>query len=94
MIIGQLLYAVLWIIITLIAITPILMLAKRAGAGGLIGIYVGTIIALSIMISNWLGFPIPIKPFGIHAGLWGLTFNCLVIFCIYRNEHNTNIKLA
>jgi len=46
MIIGQLLYAVLWIIITLIAITPILMLAKRAGAGGLIGIYVGlTIIA-------------------------------------------------
>ena len=56
----------------------------------LIGIYIGTLIALSIMIGNWIGFPIPIKPFGIHAGLWGLIFNCLFIFTINRNS----IKLA
>jgi len=60
----------------------------------LIGIYVGTLIALSIMIGNWLGFPIPNKPFGIHAGLWGLIFNCLVIFTIDRHKLKSSIKLA
>jgi SSS family transporter len=60
----------------------------------LIGIYIGTLIALSIMIGNWIGFPIPIKPFGIHAGLWGLIFNCLAIFTIDRNKLRSSIKLA
>jgi SSS family transporter len=60
----------------------------------LIGIYIGTLIALSIMIGNWIGFPIPIKPFGIHAGLWGLIFNCLAIFTIDRNKLKSSIKLA
>ena len=60
----------------------------------LIGIYIGTFISLSIMIGNWMGFPIPIKPFGIHAGLWGLIFNCLAIFTIDRNKLRSSIKLA
>ena len=60
----------------------------------LIGIYIGTFISLSIMIGNWIGFPIPIKPFGIHAGLWGLIFNCLAIFTIDRNKLRSSIKLA
>jgi SSS family transporter len=60
----------------------------------LIGIYIGTLIALSIMIGNWIGFPIPIKPFGIHAGLWGLIFNCLAIFTIDRHKLKSSIKLA
>jgi len=60
----------------------------------LIGIYIGTLISLSIMIGNWIGFPIPIKPFGIHAGLWGLIFNCLAIFTIDRHKLRSSIKLA
>jgi len=60
----------------------------------LIGIYIGTLIALSIMIGNWIGLPIPIKPFGIHAGLWGLIFNCLAIFIIDRHKLKSSIKLA
>ena len=60
----------------------------------LIGIYIGTFISLSIMIGNWIGFPIPIKPFGIHAGLWGLIFNCLAIFTIDRNKLRSSIKSA
>ena len=60
----------------------------------LIGIYIGTLIALSIMIGNWIGFPIPIKPFGIHAGLWGLIFNCFAIFTIDRHKLKSSIKLA
>jgi len=60
----------------------------------LIGIYIGTFISLSIMIGNWIGFPIPIKPFGIHAGLWGLIFNCLAIFTIDRKKLRSSIKLA
>ncbi len=53
----------------------------------LIGIYIGTFVALGIMIGNWLGFNIPIKPLGMHAGLWGLLFNCLAIF-IYNKKIN------
>ena len=60
----------------------------------LIGIYIGTLISLSIMIGNWIGFPIPIKPFGIHAGLWGLIFNCLAIITIDRHKLKSSIKLA
>ena len=51
----------------------------------LIGIYIGTFVALGIMIGNWLGFSVPIKPLGMHAGLWGLLFNCLAIF-IYNKK--------
>ena len=51
----------------------------------LIGIYIGTFVALGIMIGNWLGFNVPIKPLGMHAGLWGLLFNCLAIF-IYNKK--------
>ncbi|MEE2858236.1 MAG: sodium:solute symporter family protein [Candidatus Neomarinimicrobiota bacterium] len=50
----------------------------------LFGIYVGLIISLSIMIGNWSGLSIPIKPFGIHAGLWGLIFNLLFVFGINK----------
>ena len=51
----------------------------------LMGIYIGTFVALGIMIGNWLGFNVPIKPLGMHAGLWGLLFNCLAIF-IYNKK--------
>jgi SSS family solute:Na+ symporter/sodium/pantothenate symporter len=50
----------------------------------LMGIYIGTFVALGIMIGNWAGYNVPIKPLGMHAGLWGLLFNCLAIFIYNR----------
>ena len=54
------------------------------------GLYLGTFIALFIMIGNWIGFNIPIKPFGIHAGLWGLIFNCMTILIISNFENKNS----
>ena len=53
-----------------------------------------TFISLFIMIGNWVNVSVPIKPFGIHAGLWGLIFNCMVIFIINQYELKRNITLA
>ena len=39
------------------------------------GILSGTGVALFIIGSNMLGFQIPAKPWGIHAGVWGLLVN-------------------
>ena len=44
------------------------------------GLLTGTALALLIMVGNWAGLPIPSKPWGIHAGLWGLAVNCITIF--------------
>ena len=41
----------------------------------LIGILLGTTVALYIMIGSWAGLAIDAKPFGIHAGVWGLVVN-------------------
>ena len=60
----------------------------------LAGIYLGTIVALIIMIGNWWGMPIPTKPLGIHAGLWGLVINLVVIFSTnyYLSNKNFLVK--
>ena len=50
------------------------------------GILTGTGLALFIIGSNMLGFPIPAKPWGIHAGVWGLGVNCLVIIILYQRK--------
>ena len=52
----------------------------------LIGIYIGTIISLGFMVGNWLGMPLPVKPLGIHAGLWGLIVNLLIIFGLNKKS--------
>ncbi len=52
----------------------------------LIGIYVGTIVSLGFMVGNWLGMSLPIKPLGIHAGLWGLIINLLIIFGLNKKS--------
>ena len=44
------------------------------------GLLTGTGFTLLIMMGNWAGLPIPSKPWGIHAGLWGLAINCITIF--------------
>ena len=50
------------------------------------GILSGTGVALFIIGSNMLGFQIPAKPWGIHAGVWGLLVNCLVVFILYQRK--------
>ena len=44
------------------------------------GLLIGTALTLFIMVGNWAGLPISSKPWGIHAGLWGLAINCFIIF--------------
>ena len=51
------------------------------------GILAGTGVALFIIGSNMMGLPIPAKPWGIHAGVWGLTINCLVVWILYLKEN-------
>ena len=45
----------------------------------LAGILLGTAVALFIMIGNWAGLAIDTKPWGVHAGVWGLIINFAVI---------------
>jgi len=56
-----------------------------------IGLILGTFISLFIMVGNWSGLPIPVKPLGIHAGLWGLIINCISIYI--RNEYEKSRKV-
>ena len=45
----------------------------------LTGILLGTAVALFIMIGNWAGLAIDTKPWGVHAGVWGLMVNFAAI---------------
>ena len=45
----------------------------------LTGILLGTSVALFIMIGNWAGLAIDAKPWGVHAGVWGLMVNFAAI---------------
>ena len=57
----------------------------------LLGMYIGIFISLFFMIGNWIGLPVPTKPLGVHAGLWGLIFNCLVILITFKKYKVSNI---
>jgi Na+/proline symporter len=48
------------------------------------GLLTGIALTLFIMVGNWTVLPIPSKPWGIHAGLWGLLINCLTIFMLEK----------
>ena len=50
------------------------------------GLLTGTALALFIMMGNWVGLSIPSKPWGMHAGLWGLTINCITIFLLEKQK--------
>jgi Na+/proline symporter len=57
----------------------------------LYGLTSGTFIALFIIFSNMFGVPIPAKPWGIHAGVWGLAVNCMIIFILYQRKIRVKI---
>ena len=48
------------------------------------GMLVGTVFALGVMISNKLGADVSSKPWGIHAGVWGLLINITTVFVLER----------
>jgi SSS family transporter len=49
------------------------------GRSILLGLSIGICITLFIMFSNSIGVPIEPKPWGIHAGVWGLAANFLTV---------------
>ena len=51
------------------------------------GLLIGMTLTLIIMVGNWAGLPIQSKPWGIHAGLWGLVINCMTIFMLEKIKH-------
>ena len=61
----------------------------------LTGILLGTAVALFIMIGNWAGLAIDTKPWGVHAGVWGLMVNFAVIgACNYFMNGTTRNQTA
>ena len=50
------------------------------------GMVVGTIFAVGVMVANKLGVDIPAKPWGVHAGVWGLLINMAIIFMMEKRE--------
>ncbi len=47
------------------------------------GLIVGTVIALGIMLASFEGLAISTKPWGIHAGLWGLAGNVITVGIVW-----------
>jgi Na+/proline symporter len=61
----------------------------------LTGILLGTAVALFIMIGNWAGLAIDAKPWGVHAGVWGLMVNFAAIgACNYFMNGTTRNQTA
>ena len=61
----------------------------------LAGILLGTSVALFIMIGNWAGLAIDAKPWGVHAGVWGLMVNFAAIgACNYFMNGTTRNQTA
>ena len=68
----------------LIQISPAIFIGlynnKIKGRSVFYGMLFGTVFSLIVMIANKQGLSIPAKPLGVHAGVWGLTINCVVIY--------------
>ncbi|HYY48363.1 MAG TPA: sodium:solute symporter family protein [Thermoplasmata archaeon] len=52
----------------------------KAGVG--VGIAVGEIVTLLTLFGSRIGLPIPVNPFTLHAGVWGLIANLGVAFLV------------
>ncbi len=64
---------------------PAIMLGvwfKRLGATAVLaGLLAGVALTLLLLLA-----PLPAKPLGIHAGVWGLTLNVTVVFLLHRRQ--------
>jgi len=72
----------------LIQVAPAIFLGlhlKKLNAKAVfLGMVLGTIFAVGTMVANKLGVDIPSKPWGIHAGVWGLIINVSTIFLVEK----------
>ena len=72
----------------LIQIAPAIFLGlyfkKIQSSSVLWGMAIGTLFAVGTMVTNKLGLNIPAKPWGIHAGVWGLFINISIIFALEK----------
>jgi len=66
-------------------------LSKRAVLSGLL---VGTAVTIGIMFASWEGIIDTDKPWGFHAGLWGLTANlvCIGIVSLFANSRDSELS--
>ena len=55
------------------------------------GLIIGTIVALGIMLADWDGIIDSDRPWGFHAGLWGLGANLITIgiVSLFQNSRDT-----
>lgn len=79
----------------LIQISPAVFIGlynnKVKGRSIFYGMAAGTLFSLIVMIANKQGLPIPAKPLGIHAGVWGLLINGAVV-CFSERKKSENNK--
>jgi Na+/proline symporter len=72
----------------LIQVSPAIFLGlyfKKIKSNSILwGMTIGTLFAVSVMVANKLGVDIPSKPWGIHAGVWGLIINLTIIFILEK----------
>ena len=72
----------------LIQVSPAIFLGlyfKKIKSNSILwGMTIGTLFAVSVMVANKLGVDIPAKPWGIHAGVWGLIINLTIIFILEK----------
>ena len=72
----------------LIQISPAIFLGlyykKIKSSSILWGMTFGTLFAVGTMVANKLGVDIPAKPWGIHAGVWGLIINLTIVFILEK----------
>jgi SSS family solute:Na+ symporter/sodium/pantothenate symporter len=72
----------------LIQISPAIFLGlyyKKIKASSILwGMTLGTLFAVGTMVANKLGMDISAKPWGIHAGVWGLIINLTIVFILEK----------
>ncbi len=59
------------------------------GRSILSGLAIGICVTLFLMLSNKIGIPITPKPWGIHAGVWGLAANFSTIWIVSIRKRST-----
>ena len=65
-------------------------LHKRAVLSALL---VGTVVAFGIMLANWEGLLDSARPWGFHAGLWGLLANLITIAIVSFFINSTEVRV-
>lgn len=67
-----------------------LHLKKLDSKSVFMGMVIGTLLAVGLMVFNKLGVDISAKPWGIHAGVWGLMVNVATIFIMEKRASLNN----